>query len=239
MGVNRKNIFFVQGEDIWKEYATGKNVTLQVLKGVDIDIKKGEIVVIIGPSGSGKSTLLHILGGLDRPTSGIVSVGKKNIFTLSEEERSAFRNRKLGFIFQFHHLLPEFTALENVAMPSLVRGERLRNVRAQAGELLDEVGLGERLHHKPNELSGGEQQRVAVARALMNAPVLVLADEPSGNLDEETGLKLHRLLVDLARKKGLTFVIATHNPDLTRRGDRILRLADGKLVAVRHAPQSL
>ncbi len=238
MGVTRKNIF-VQGEDIWKEYATGKNVTLQVLKGVDIDIKKGEIVVIIGPSGSGKSTLLHILGGLDRPTSGIVSVGRKNIFTLTEEERSAFRNSKLGFIFQFHHLLPEFTALENVAMPSLVRGESLRSVRSQAGALLQEVGLGERLHHKPNELSGGEQQRVAVARALMNAPVLVLADEPSGNLDEETGLRLHRLLVDLARKRGLTFVIATHNPDLTRRGDRILRLADGKLVAVRHAPQSL
>ncbi|MBI2618813.1 MAG: ABC transporter ATP-binding protein [Ignavibacteriales bacterium] len=238
MGVSRRNIF-VHGENIWKEYETGKNVTLQVLKGVDIEIKQGEIVVIIGPSGSGKSTLLHILGGLDKPTSGIVSVGDENIFTLSEEDRSSFRNTKLGFIFQFHHLLAEFTALENVAMPSLVRGESLRRVRVRAEALLGEVGMRERLNHRPNELSGGEQQRVAVARALMNDPHLILADEPSGNLDEETGSKLHRLLIDLAKKKGLTFVIATHNPDLTKRGDRILRLADGRLVSVRHAPHAI
>lgn len=228
MGVTRRHIF-VKAENLWKEFPTGKDETLQVLKGVDIEIKQGEIVVIIGPSGSGKSTLLHILGGLDRPTSGLVSVGGNNIFTFSEEERATFRNTKLGFIFQFHHLLPEFTALENVAMPGLVKGESLKSVRPRAELLLTEVGLAERLDHKPSELSGGEQQRVAVARALMNDPLLVLADEPSGNLDEENGLKLHRLLVDLAKKRGLTFLIATHNPDLTRRGDRVMKLGDGKL----------
>jgi len=228
MGVTRRHIF-VKAENLWKEFPTGKDETLQVLKCFDIEIKQGEIVVIIGPSGSGKSTLLHILGGLDRPTSGLVSVGGNNIFTFSEEERATFRNTKLGFIFQFHHLLPEFTALENVAMPGLVKGESLKSVRPRAELLLTEVGLAERLDHKPSELSGGEQQRVAVARALMNDPLLVLADEPSGNLDEENGLKLHRLLVDLAKKRGLTFLIATHNPDLTRRGDRVMKLGDGKL----------
>ncbi len=237
MGVARRHIF-VKAENLWKEFPTGKDETLQVLKGVDIEIKQGEIVVVIGPSGSGKSTLLHILGGLDGPTSGLVSVGGNNIFTFSEAERATFRNSKLGFIFQFHHLLPEFTALENVAMPGLVKGEALKSVRPRAELLLTEVGLAERLHHKPNELSGGEQQRVAVARALMNDPLLVLADEPSGNLDEENGLKLHRLIVDLAKKRGLTFLIATHNPDLTRRGDRVMRLADGKLVPARSGSHS-
>lgn len=234
MGVTRRPVF-VKGEGLWKEYSTGTNMVVEVLKGADVEIKQGEIVVVIGPSGSGKSTLLHILGGLDHPTKGLVSVGGQNLFTLEEEQRSSFRNTKLGFIFQFHHLLPEFTALENVAMPALVKGEQMKQVRSRAEGLLQEVGLEKRITHKPGELSGGEQQRVAVARALMNDPVLVLADEPSGNLDEENGARLHKLLVDLARRKGLTVVFATHNPDLTKRGDRILRLQDGKLVAVRHA----
>lgn len=233
MGVNRRPVF-VKGEGLWKEYSTGTNMVVEVLKGADVEIKQGEIVVVIGPSGSGKSTLLHILGGLDHPTKGLVSVGGQNLFTLEEEQRSSFRNTKLGFIFQFHHLLPEFTALENVAMPALVKGEQMKQVRSRAEGLLQEVGLEERVMHRPAELSGGEQQRVAVARALMNDPVLVLADEPSGNLDEENGARLHKLLVDLARRKGLTVVFATHNPDLTKRGDRILRLQEGKLVAVRH-----
>lgn len=233
MGVTRKSVF-VRAENLWKEYAMGSTSPLQVLKGADLEIRKGEIVVVIGPSGSGKSTLLHILGGLDQPTSGMVSVGGENIFTLGEEQRAAFRNRKLGFIFQFHHLLSEFTALENVAMPALIKGESMNEVRSRAEGLLAEVGLAERVGHKPAELSGGEQQRVAVARALINDPVLILADEPSGNLDEENGARLHKLLVDLARRKGLTVVFATHNPDLTKRGDRVLRLADGKLVSVRH-----
>lgn len=234
MGVTRRAIF-IKGEGLWKEYSTGTNMVVEVLKGADIEIRQGEIVAVIGPSGSGKSTLLHMLGGLDYPTRGLVSVGGQNLFTLGEEQRSLFRNTKLGFIFQFHHLLPEFTALENVAMPALVKGEQMKQIRARAEGLLDEVGLGDRMTHKPGELSGGEQQRVAVARALMNDPVLVLADEPSGNLDEENGAKLHKLLVDLARRKGLTVVFATHNPDLTKRGDRILRLQDGKLVSVRHS----
>ncbi len=234
MGVTRRPVF-VRGEGLWKGYSTGTNVVVEVLKGADIEIKQGEIVVVIGPSGSGKSTLLHILGGLDSPTKGLVSVGGQNLFTLGEEQRSFFRNTKLGFIFQFHHLLPEFTALENVAMPALVKGEKMKQIRPRAENLLHEVGLEARILHKPGELSGGEQQRVAVARALMNDPVLVLADEPSGNLDEENGARLHKLLVDLARGKGLTVVFATHNPDLTKRGDRILRLQEGKLVAVRHA----
>ena len=235
MGITRRPLF-VKGEGLWKQYSTGSNMVVEVLKGAEIEIKQGEIVVVIGPSGSGKSTLLHILGGLDHPTKGLVSVGGQNLFTLGEEQRSSFRNTKLGFIFQFHHLLPEFTALENVAMPALVKGDQMKQVRPRAEGLLREVGLEERIMHKPGELSGGEQQRVAVARALMNDPVLVLADEPSGNLDEENGARLHKLLVDLARRKGLTVVFATHNPDLTKRGDRILRLQEGKLVAVRHAP---
>ncbi|GJQ20554.1 MAG: lipoprotein-releasing system ATP-binding protein LolD [Bacteroidia bacterium] len=232
MGVTKRPVF-VRAETLWKEYVMG-STPLQVLKGAELEIRQGEIIVVIGPSGSGKSTLLHILGGLDKPTRGLVSVGGQNLFTLSEEQRAAFRNRRLGFIFQFHHLLLEFSALENVAMPALIKGESLKEVRFRAERLLQEVGLEERADHKPSELSGGEQQRVAVARALINDPALILADEPSGNLDEENGARLHKLLVDLARKKGLTVVFATHNPDLTKRGDRVLRLVDGKLVPVRH-----
>jgi lipoprotein-releasing system ATP-binding protein len=220
--VERKNL--LRAESLHKEYLMGKDLRLHVLKGLDMEVKEGEMTVIVGPSGSGKSTLLHILGGLDRPTSGTVSVDGSELSLL------AFRNRTLGFIFQFHHLLPEFTAMENVAMPALIRGDRLQAAEAKAAELLLEVGLSERTGHKPSELSGGEQQRVAVARALMNDPRLVLADEPSGNLDEENSQKLHQLLSDLAQKRGLTFVIATHNLDLTKRAHRVLQLVDGKLV---------
>ena len=208
----------------------GKDQRLHVLKGLDIEVREGEIAVIVGPSGSGKSTLLHLLGGLDRPSSGKVVVDNFDLSLLSEEELAAFRNKTLGFIFQFHHLLPEFTATENVAMPALIRGERLVEAEQKASTLLEEVGLAERQGHKPNELSGGEQQRVAVARALMNDPRLVLADEPSGNLDEDNSQKLHQLLADLAQKRGLTFVVATHNLDLTKRANRVLQLVDGRLV---------
>jgi len=208
----------------------GKDQHLHVLKGLDIEVREAEIAVIIGPSGSGKSTLLHLLGGLDRPSSGKVIVDDHDLGALSEDELAAFRNKTLGFIFQFHHLLPEFTALENVAMPALIRGENLKEARGKAVALLEEVGLAERVEHKPSELSGGEQQRVAVARALMNTPALVLADEPSGNLDEENSQKLHQLLADLAQKRGLSFLIATHNLDLTKRAHRVLQLVDGRLV---------
>ena len=222
------------GKDIWKEYQTGKDLTLQVLKGVDIEIRKGEIVVIVGPSGSGKSTLLHILGAIDRPTKGEVFLNDHNIFKYTEERLAWFRNQTLGFIFQFHHLLPEFNALENVCMPALISGKTMKESRQRAESLLSTVGMGQRLLHKPSELSGGEQQRVAVARSLMNNPELVLADEPSGNLDEENGQELHQLLASLSEDLGITFVIATHNPDLTRRANRVMRLAEGKLQVARH-----
>jgi lipoprotein-releasing system ATP-binding protein len=232
MGMTRRPILLT-GENIWKEYPMGKNQPLQVLKGVDIGIRQGEFVVIVGPSGSGKSTLLHLLGGLDRPTDGIIKLGEQDVFAQTEEQLANFRNRSLGFIFQFHHLLPEFTALENVCMPALIAGKTIKEATPRGQILLEQVGLSDRLHHKPNELSGGEQQRVAVARALMNNPQLVLADEPSGNLDEENGLSLHRLLVHLSESIGMTFVVATHNIDLTRRANRILRLSEGKLNVAR------
>jgi lipoprotein-releasing system ATP-binding protein len=233
MGIARKQIL-LKAEGIWKEYRNGKSVVLQVLKGADMEIREGEFVVIVGPSGSGKSTLLHILGGLDTPTEGSVRIDGQNIFQFAEESLAEFRNKKLGFVFQFHHLLPEFTALENVCMPALIQGETMERSKARASGILKNVGLEGRMLHKPNELSGGEQQRVAVARALMNRPQLILADEPSGNLDKENGLRLHDLLADLSANEGHTFVVATHNPDLAKRADRILKMSDGKLVSVRH-----
>ena len=224
----------LQAENIWKEYRTGTAVPLSVLRGVDLDVRKGEMVVIVGPSGSGKSTLLHILGGLDRPSQGHVRVGEEEIVAMGEERLAAFRNRSLGFVFQFHHLLPEFTAIENVCMPAMIAGKTLKDARERGETLLQEVGLLERMHHKPSELSGGEQQRVAVARALMNEPPFVLADEPSGNLDEENGLQLHRLMSRLCDELEVSFVIATHNPDLAKRATRVLRMQEGRLVAPRH-----
>lgn len=202
---------------------------LHVLRGIDLSIEDGEIVAIVGPSGAGKSTLLHILGALDRPSEGEVRFEGKNIFSMNDEELARFRNQNIGFVFQFHHLLPEFTALENVAMPAMIDGKKFELIREAAGNLLSEVGLGERLHHRPSELSGGEQQRVAVARALMNAPALVLADEPSGNLDSVNSEKLHDLLWNLSKSRRQSFVIATHNTDLAQRADRVLRIVDGRV----------
>lgn len=233
MGVTRRPVL-VRTENLWKEYRTGKDQTLQVLKGVDLEVRTGEIVAIVGPSGSGKSTLLHLLGGLDRPTLGRVFLNDRDVFAIPEEDLVSFRNSSLGFVFQFHHLLPEFTALENVCMPSLIAGKALSSARIRAERLLTDVGLEARLNHPPSELSGGEQQRVAVARALMNEPALVLADEPSGNLDEENGSHLHRLLAQLSRDHGLTIIVATHNQDLMKKADRIMRLHEGKLAQVRH-----
>jgi lipoprotein-releasing system ATP-binding protein len=224
-----KREIILTGENIWKEYHTGTESVLPVLKGVDVELKRGEFVVVVGPSGSGKSTLLHILGGLDRSTSGYVRVDGRDFSTLNEEALAAFRNQVMGFVFQFHHLLPEFSALENVCMPALISGKTIREVSRRGEMLLQQVGLSARMEHKPNALSGGEQQRVAVARALMNNPQLILADEPSGNLDEENGFALHKLLVQLSEDFGITFIVATHNPDLTRRASRVLRLTEGKL----------
>lgn len=205
---------------------------LEVLKGIDLNVREGEILAVVGASGAGKSTLLHILGALDRPTAGEVRFEGKNIFAMNEKELARFRNQNIGFVFQFHHLLPEFTALENVAMPAMIEGKRLEITQERAGVLLKEVGLGDRLDHKPSELSGGEQQRVAVARALMNQPKVILADEPTGNLDTANGQMLHDLLWNLSKSRRQALVIVTHNTLLASRADRVIRIVDGRATAV-------
>ena len=219
-------------ERLEKGFLTGKGTRLEVLKGVSLEVAAGEVVAVVGESGTGKSTLLHVLGALDRPDGGKVLYNGEDIFDQSDDALSRFRNRSIGFVFQFHYLLPEFTALENVAMPALIQGVARRRAYARAAELLMQLGLAERSEHRPSALSGGEQQRVAVARALMNEPALVLADEPSGSLDTRTAEGLHRELLALSRKKGQTFVIATHNPLLSSMCDRVLRLESGVLVPV-------
>jgi lipoprotein-releasing system ATP-binding protein len=204
-------------------------VALQVLGDIDLDIRKGEMLAIVGASGAGKSTLLHILGGLDRPTSGRVFYRDIDVFGLDSDRLARFRNEHVGFVFQFHHLLPEFSALENVMMPALVRGTDQRTAAETASKVLADVGLGNRVLHRPGELSGGEQQRVAVARALVLSPDAVLADEPTGNLDTHTGETVHELLQKINQERGITFVIVTHNDRLAIRADRVFRMADGKL----------
>ena len=203
---------------------------VHVLKAVSLEIKRGELVAIVGASGVGKTTLLHILGTLDRPTSGTVRFDGNDVFAMDDQTLAEFRNRKIGFVFQFHHLLPEFTALENVMLPALIRRQSEAEARAAAEAVLKEVGLEHRLVHRIGELSGGEQQRVAVARALVLHPDLVLADEPTGNLDTHTGEEVFKLLRDLNRAKGITFVIVTHNEALSRQADRIIRMVDGKIA---------
>lgn len=218
----------VKAEQVKKSYRMGKG-ELPVLKGITLEISYGEILAIVGPSGVGKSTLLHILGALDRPTSGKVEIDGVAAHELSEEKMAQFRNEKIGFVFQFHHLLPEFTALENVLMPALISGKSIGHTKEKGEALLQSVGLKDRLHHRPNELSGGEQQRVAVARALMNNPKLILADEPSGNLDRESSEKLHDLLFHLCEEKKQSFVIVTHNEQLAARSHRTIKMFDGKI----------
>ena len=203
---------------------------LEVLKGVDIEIAKGEIVSIVGPSGAGKTTLLQILGTLDRPDSGDVEVNGVNFSKLSEKELAAFRNKHIGFIFQFHQLLPEFTALENVMIPALIARRDTKSVTARAKELIGYLGLSERMEHKPSELSGGEKQRVAVARALINSPSVILADEPSGSLDSKNRDELHKLLFDVRDKFGLTLVIVTHDKELAALSDRVIEMKDGRMM---------
>jgi lipoprotein-releasing system ATP-binding protein len=221
--------YILIARNIHKIFPIGKGSSLHVLRGIDLNVKKGEVFVIVGASGAGKSTLLHILGALDRPTMGEVYIDGVNIFQMSDEELARFRNKDIGFIFQFHHLLPEFTALENVALPAMIGGKDFNDVRGRAYKLLSEVGLADRVDHKPGELSGGEQQRVAVARALINSPKLILADEPSGNLDSVNAGALHDLIWELSRKYSQTFIIATHNEQLAKRADRMARIADGKI----------
>lgn len=209
------------------EGATGDPI--RVLRGVDLIVERGETVAIVGPSGAGKSTLLHVLGGLDLPTAGRICLGGRDLSRMSDQDLARVRNEYVGFVFQFHHLLRDFTALENVMMPQLIAGVDRSQARARAMELLDQVGLSERVEHRPAKLSGGEQQRVAVARALANEPPALLADEPSGNLDRETSERLHRVLFDLVRHHDTALVVVTHNASLAERTDRVLELRDGVL----------
>jgi len=204
---------------------------LQVLKGVDVDIKKGEIVSIVGSSGAGKSTLLHILGTLDTADTGEIILNNQKVNQLSGKKLAAFRNREIGFVFQFHHLLPEFTALENVCIPGWIAGRKKKDVVNRAQELLQILGLSERLENKPQQLSGGEQQRVAVARALINNPSIVMADEPTGNLDSANAKDLHQLFIDLRKQFNQTFLIVTHNEELALMSDRIVHMKDGRIIS--------
>jgi lipoprotein-releasing system ATP-binding protein len=219
----------IAAQDLTKSFRLDQT-DIHVLNGVSLEITRGEMVAIVGASGVGKTTLLHILGTLDRPTSGAVRFDGDDVFAKDEPALADFRNRKIGFVFQFHHLLPEFTALENVMMPALIRRQAQEEARATAESVLKEVGLEHRLEHRTGEMSGGEQQRVAVARALVLRPDLVLADEPTGNLDTHTGEDVFKLMRDLNRAKGVTFVIVTHNEALSSQADRIIRMVDGKIA---------
>lgn len=215
----------IEAKGIRKSFAS-----LEVLKGIDFSCAKGEIVAIMGASGAGKSTLLQILGTLSTPDSGSLSIDGTDVLSLRGGELSAFRGRKIGFVFQFHHLLPEFTALENVMMPALIAGQAEKTARKRAGELLDELGLAERAEHKPSQLSGGEQQRVAIARALINDPAVIFADEPTGNLDSVTKREIQQLFLDLRASHGQSIVIVTHDPELASACDRCLNMKDGLFV---------
>ena len=212
-------------QNIRKNYGS-----LPVLQSVDINIKKGEIVSIVGSSGAGKSTLLHILGTLDKPDSGTITLEGEAVDKLKGNKLAAFRNRHIGFVFQFHHLLPEFSAVENVCIPGWIAGRKKKEVTDQAIGILQTLGLGDRLENKPQQLSGGEQQRVAVARALINKPSIIMADEPTGNLDSARAKELHQLFIDLRNKFNQTFLIVTHNEELAAMSDRVLHMKDGKMI---------
>lgn len=215
----------LEATNIRKKYGN-----LEVLKGVSLQVKKGEIVSLVGPSGAGKSTLLHIVGTLDRPDAGEVKIEDKEVFKQNEKSLAAFRNKSIGFIFQFHHLLPEFTAIENICIPAFINGTGKKEAEARAKELLNLLNLSHRFEHKPTQLSGGEQQRVAVARALMNNPAIVMADEPSGNLDTNNARDLHKLFFELRDKLNQTFIIVTHNEELADMADRKVNMKDGNVV---------
>ncbi len=216
----------LQAAGIHKIYRDGKK-DLHVLKGIDIEIARGETVAVQGPSGAGKSTLLHILGGLDKPNSGKVFLEQSDFYSLRDSKRAGLRNRKIGFVFQFYHLLPEFTAIENAMMPGLISGNK---PKARAEVLLREIGLGDRLPHRPSQLSGGEQQRVAIARALINEPDILLCDEPTGNLDSKMGEEILDILFGLSRKNQTTIIIVTHDKEIARRASRIVEIRDGKII---------
>ncbi len=215
--------------NLFKSYGEGA-AKVEVLKGIDLTVEAGDTIAMVGPSGAGKSTLLHVMGTIDRPTSGEVLFDGEAIFSLPDQPLAAFRNRSIGFVFQFHHLLPEFSALENVMMPLLIGGEKRSKAEGRAKGLLNDVGLSHRVTHRPGELSGGEQQRVAIARALVREPRLLLADEPTGNLDMKTSEEVHALLYSIQRSTGISLVIVTHNEQLAAGMARTVRFVDGKIV---------
>jgi lipoprotein-releasing system ATP-binding protein len=220
----------IEGNNLVKEYNISKDKYLRVLKEINIQIYESEIVSIVGPSGAGKSTLLHIIGTLDKPTSGEVIFESENVFKFNSDKLAKFRNNMIGFIFQFHHLLPEFTAIENVAIASMIGGKSFKAVSEKAKLLLSDVGLADRLNHKPSELSGGEAQRVAIARALINSPKVILADEPTGNLDTQNSEDVMKLIFELREKYKQTFLIVTHNEKFANMTDRTLKMIDGKII---------
>jgi lipoprotein-releasing system ATP-binding protein len=220
---------FIAVSDLHKHYLDGEGRALHILRGLNLEVSQGETAAIMGPSGAGKSTLLHLIGALDRPDQGGIEVGGRKVSQLDSEEAAKFRNETVGFVFQFHHLLMDFTALENVMMPMWIRAGRTGAVEAKARQLLDQVGLAERASHRPAQLSGGEQQRVAIARAIANGPRILLADEPTGNLDEDSARQVADLLLDLNRQQGLTLLLVTHNPQLAARMSHTFVLEHGRL----------
>jgi lipoprotein-releasing system ATP-binding protein len=222
------NTVLIQVKNLKKSYTSG-STEISVLNGIDLKIQAADMVAVMGPSGVGKSTLLHILGALDRPGSGEVLYEDKDIFSLKSDGLAGFRNKTIGFVFQFHHLLPEFTALENTIMPALIAGQTMEEAKKKGMQLLEQVGLSKRIAHRPGELSGGEQQRVAIARALILGPRVVIADEPTGNLDTHTGNESFKLLQNL-NKNGITFLMATHNEDMASKCGKIIRMLDGKIL---------
>jgi lipoprotein-releasing system ATP-binding protein len=228
--MNKQNVI-LKCSNVHKVFSTNRksDAGLHVLKGIDLEIHKGELISIVGASGAGKSTLLHILGGLDRPTNGEVYWGETNISKIADEKLARLRTKEVGFVFQYHHLLPEFTALENVAIPHMILGASMKASYNVASKYLTMVGLKERASHKPSELSGGEQQRVAIARAIANQPRIVLADEPTGNLDSATALDLFNIILELNRINGQTFVLVTHNEKLAEKTHRVMLIEDGKI----------
>jgi lipoprotein-releasing system ATP-binding protein len=221
------NKIILEGKDITKSFYKTKEKKLEILKRISLKVDENKITVIIGASGAGKSTLLHILSGLDLPDSGEVNIKGTAIFKLSDDKLSQFRNQNIGFVFQFHHLLPEFDAVENVSIPLMINGTSQKKANNRAEELLDMVGLKERLHHKPSELSGGEQQRVAIARALANNPSIIFADEPTGKLDSQNSDIIHNLFVELKNSLGLTLLVVSHNPELIKLGEKVFEMKDG------------
>ncbi len=229
----------VEAKNVYKSYVRDSSPPVEVLRGVNLKVQQGEFLTITGPSGAGKSTLLHILGLIDRPTRGEVFLKGRETGKMGDRERAEMRNRMLGFVFQAHYLLPEFTALENVSIPLIIQGEKAGTAKEKARKVLEKVGLGARLHHKPVEMSGGEQQRVAVARAIVHGPELLLADEPTGNLDRETGAYLMELLLSLHKEQGMTVVMVTHNQSLASMTQRVLKLVDGQLNEGERAPTPL